>query len=96
MARELVERNGIGDTADSAWRALSPEHQKLFPRRSHSDDDGASIEMPDTQPLSLTLRISLKKPWTAGSWSSSDSDQTHCRERGEQGPLSPRMRPYSA
>jgi hypothetical protein len=31
MARELVERNGIGDTADSVWRALSIEHQKLFP-----------------------------------------------------------------
>jgi hypothetical protein len=55
MARELVERNGIGDTADSVWRALSTEHQKLFPTRSHSDDDAsASTEMPgillDTQP----------------------------------------------
>src|SRR5256885_16267233 len=46
MARELVERNGIGDTADSVWRALSSEHQKLFPGCSHSDDDGSSIEMP--------------------------------------------------
>jgi superfamily II DNA or RNA helicase len=34
MARELVERNGIGDTADSVWRALSTEHQKLFPTTS--------------------------------------------------------------
>jgi hypothetical protein len=34
MARELVERNGIGDTADSVWRALSAEHQKLFPGKS--------------------------------------------------------------
>jgi hypothetical protein len=33
MARELVERNGIGDTADSVWRALSTEHQKRFPAR---------------------------------------------------------------
>jgi len=52
MARELVERNGIGDTADSVWRALSTEHQKLFPGRSHDDDD-ASTQMPgillDTQ-----------------------------------------------
>ena len=53
MARELVERNGIGDTADSVWRALTAEHQKLFPGRSQSDD--ASItEMPgillETQP----------------------------------------------
>ena len=46
MARELVERNGIGDTADSVWRALTAEHQKLFPGRSHSDDDASSIEVP--------------------------------------------------
>jgi superfamily II DNA or RNA helicase len=31
MARELVEKNGIGDTADSIWRSLNEEHQKLFP-----------------------------------------------------------------
>jgi hypothetical protein len=48
MARELVERNGIGDTADSVWRALSTEHQKLFPTNSHRDDGTSSIEMPDT------------------------------------------------
>jgi hypothetical protein len=46
MARELVERNGIGNTADSIWRALTTEHQKLFPRSSRSDDDASSIEMP--------------------------------------------------
>ncbi|MGA8439409.1 MAG: hypothetical protein WB762_29080 [Candidatus Sulfotelmatobacter sp.] len=50
MARELVERNGIGDTADSVWRAPSTKHQKLFPGRSHRDDDGLSIEKPDAQP----------------------------------------------
>src|SRR5437899_5753544 len=54
MARELVARNGIGDTADSVWRALSSEHQKLFPTNSHSDDDASCIVMPgtllDTQP----------------------------------------------
>src|SRR5258708_37427305 len=45
MARELVERNGIGDTADSIWKSLSAEHQKLFPGNSHSDDDASSIEI---------------------------------------------------
>jgi hypothetical protein len=54
MARELVERNGIGETADSVWRALTAEHQKLFPGRSQSDDDASFTEMPgillDTQP----------------------------------------------
>ncbi|HET9308176.1 MAG TPA: hypothetical protein VFO46_19315, partial [Candidatus Sulfotelmatobacter sp.] len=54
MARELVERNGIGDTADSVWRALNREHQKLFPTNSHSEDGTSSKEMPgillETQP----------------------------------------------
>jgi hypothetical protein len=36
MARELVERNGIGESADAVWRALNAEHQKLFPTASES------------------------------------------------------------
>jgi hypothetical protein len=59
MARELVERNGIGETADSVWRALSTEHQKLFPTSAHRDDDAASIEVPgillDTEPDPASL-----------------------------------------
>jgi hypothetical protein len=47
MARELVERNGIGDTADSVWRALSTEHQKLFPTTSGCSGDATSPERPD-------------------------------------------------
>jgi hypothetical protein len=31
MARELVEKNGIGDSADAVWRSLNEEHRKLFP-----------------------------------------------------------------
>jgi hypothetical protein len=30
IARELVERNGIGESADAVWRALNAEHQKMF------------------------------------------------------------------
>src|SRR5208337_3088740 len=59
MARELVERNGIGETADAVWKALSTEHQKRFPAASHSDDDVASIEAPGillgTQPDPCSL-----------------------------------------
>jgi len=47
MARELVERNGIGETADAVWRALNTEHQKLFPTTSGCSDDAASPEPPD-------------------------------------------------
>jgi len=46
MARELVERNGIGETADSVWKALNAEHQKLFPTTAHGDDAGSSVELP--------------------------------------------------
>jgi hypothetical protein len=45
MARELVERNGIGETADAVWRALNTEHQKLFPTIPHSRDNVSSIEI---------------------------------------------------
>lgn len=46
MARELVERNGIGASADSIWKALTAEHQKLFPASVHADNDVMLIESP--------------------------------------------------
>ena len=46
MARELVERNGIGETADAVWRALNAAHQKLFPTTSGCSDDADSLEPP--------------------------------------------------
>ena len=59
MARELVERNGIGETADAVWRALNTEHQKLFPTNSRSEDETSSIEIPgillETQPDPTSL-----------------------------------------
>src|SRR5207244_10078200 len=39
MARELVERNGIGETADAIWKALNTGHQKLFPTTTGSNGD---------------------------------------------------------
>ena len=44
MARELVERNGIGETADAVWKALNTEHQKLFPATSRSIDEPSAAE----------------------------------------------------
>lgn len=43
MARELVERNRIGETADAVWKALNAEHQKLFPTSPNSDADVALL-----------------------------------------------------
>jgi hypothetical protein len=62
MARELVERNGIGDTADSIWKSLSAEHQKLFPAIAHDDLAVSSEEQPGVpieplfEPASLAER----------------------------------------
>ena len=50
MARELVERNRIGETADAVWRALNTEHQKLFPATSRSNEDVPLIEASATLP----------------------------------------------
>jgi len=44
MARELVERNGIGETADAVCRALNAEHQKLLPTTSGSTGDAVLAE----------------------------------------------------
>lgn len=46
MARELVERNGIGETADAVWKALNLEHQKLFPAIAHDNPAVSSEELP--------------------------------------------------
>jgi superfamily II DNA or RNA helicase len=46
MARELVQRNGIGESADAVWKALHTEHQKLFPATSPSHEALACLEAP--------------------------------------------------
>ena len=50
MARELVERNGIGETADAVWKSLNAEHQKLFPATSRSNGDVSLLEAPAVLP----------------------------------------------
>jgi superfamily II DNA or RNA helicase len=37
MAKELVEKNGIGESADAVWKQLNAEHQRLFPTRTAAD-----------------------------------------------------------
>jgi len=62
MARELVERNDIGETADSVWKALSAEHQKLFPRPLVPMEMSPwSKRRQPCKALSLMLPVSSKK-----------------------------------
>jgi hypothetical protein len=57
MARELVEKNGIGDNADAIWRALHLEHQKLFPtdKRQHEMEKDESNGLGDAPPAADNL-----------------------------------------
>jgi hypothetical protein len=58
MARELVEKNGIGDTADAVWRSLNEEHQKLFPAvHSATETEDASVLMPTSEDSQATELI---------------------------------------
>jgi superfamily II DNA or RNA helicase len=50
MARELVERNGIGETADAIWKALNAENQKLFPTIN-----GSNRDIPDADPPGVLI-----------------------------------------
>src|SRR5580704_13880021 len=67
MARELVERNGIGETADAVWRALNIEHQKLFPATSRSNEDVPLIEASATLPGAQLAPAAVVEEAIAGS-----------------------------
>lgn len=43
LARELVARNGIGETADAVWKTLNTEHQKLLATTREAGTDLASL-----------------------------------------------------
>ncbi|HEX3106640.1 MAG TPA: hypothetical protein VHQ22_19540, partial [Terriglobales bacterium] len=59
MARELVERNGIGESADAVWKSLNAEHQKLFPRTSRSNGE---VPLIDSSPILLETESNPATP----------------------------------
>jgi len=46
MARELVESNGVGESADALWKALNREHEKLFSATSSTNQDPSNSNAP--------------------------------------------------
>jgi hypothetical protein len=46
MARELVEKNGIGDSADAIWKTLHQEHEKLFAASIQTSEIAAAEQLP--------------------------------------------------
>ena len=69
MARELVEKAGVGESADAVWRELGDERDRVLPRpttgepapeeESVSDLDFPSVPAP---PMPTTFGISLQEP----------------------------------
>ena len=57
MARELAERNGIGESADAVWKALNREHRKLFPATSGS---GKMLHRSMCRESSTTLSLTFE------------------------------------
>jgi len=50
MAKELVEKNGIGESADAVWKRLNTEHRRLFPDRENAASVAVAALPPDTEP----------------------------------------------
>jgi hypothetical protein len=68
MARELVERNGIGESADAVWKALNREHQKLFPTAFEPGDEVASADLSrNGLPSDSDARVSVQELFDSGS-----------------------------
>jgi hypothetical protein len=76
MARELVEKAGVGESADAVWRELDQEREKMQPRpitvERDLDQEPAPIPdapsldlpvMPTPQPVPMTFGIRLAEPY---------------------------------
>jgi hypothetical protein len=61
MARELVEKAGVGESADAVWRELDREREKVLPRVA---DAAAEPELEEEATLVLDLPVSTTTPAT--------------------------------
>ena len=71
MARELVEKAGVGESADAVWRELDQERERMQPRTAsvaESELEETLSPVPDTpaapisQPMSRTFGMDLTEP----------------------------------
>jgi hypothetical protein len=54
MARELVEKAGVGETADAAWRELERERERVLPQPpalKAEEDDNPVFDLSATEPI---------------------------------------------
>jgi len=64
MARELVEKNGIGDSADAIWQKLKTVYEQMpsaCPQISSIEDE-ASFEVPDQIPVDELPMAMMSQP----------------------------------
>jgi hypothetical protein len=47
MARELVEKAGVGESADAVWRDLGHEREKVLPRSAAVEPEEEPVLAPD-------------------------------------------------
>ncbi len=75
MARELVEKAGIGESADAVWRDLDKEREKIQPQiavvvESEPEEGSASMlelsGQPSSEPVTITFGLDLIEPAVAG------------------------------
>jgi len=67
MARELVEKAGVGESADAIWRELDQEREKVQPRpvvnsSEKVDDPIINLPMEIAPPAPLVMGIHLVEP----------------------------------
>jgi len=55
MARELVEKARIGESADAVWRELGGEREKVMPRQAAMDPLPETAGCPTSDTLSGTI-----------------------------------------
>jgi hypothetical protein len=70
MARELVEKAGVGESADAVWRELDQEREKIQPRPGAVEPEpeaepAPSLHLPTPQPVPTTFGIHLTEPPSA-------------------------------
>ena len=83
MARELVEKGGVGESADAVWRELGDEREKVLPRPAEAEPELEEESLPaldlpavipaQTAPAPFGIRLlepspSTKKRKKAGPW----------------------------
>jgi hypothetical protein len=70
MARELVEKSRIGESADAVWRQLNGEHQRLFRTTANlpvSEPLPGAKQQPPAAPMLPVLAVGGRAPgWKRG------------------------------